>query len=199
VVKRVQATTEIPRSNSKMSSKTISKLMKEADALLKTSDEGTNPLLVTILKLVNETLRVVSAGSAETKGKGKSKKDDDAPTSDGEAKPKRKASAWASWVKDVKLAHPDAYESYKTAHPEMKSHVIAFAKAWKDDHADEYNAYVSAHSPAGSDVEAKPKPKAEAKAKAEPKPKKAPAKPKAKKPAGGAGAPMSDSDSSDSD
>jgi hypothetical protein len=188
-----------------MSSK-ITKLVKEAEAMMTTDEGDSNPQIAMLIKLVVETLRTVSATSkkatkAAKKGSG----------SDAEEKPKRKASAWASWVKDIKLAHPAEYEAFKTEHPEMKSHVISFAKEWKDTHADEYNIYVAARDLA-SDTEstgekpaaaAKPKAKAEPKPKAKAEPKAKAAKPKAvKKAVGGAGAAsaaISDSDSSDSD
>ena len=57
------------------------------------------------------------------------------------------ASTWASWVKDIKVAHPDEYLAFKAEHPEMMSHVIAFAKAWKDTHPEEYATYVESVRP----------------------------------------------------
>lgn len=174
-----------------MSSKSIAKLLKESDALLKVSEDE-SPILINILKLVQATLKTVASGDGSTK---KSKKaDSDAD----ESKPKRKPSAWAAWVRDVKNTHPDEYSEYKTEHPDKKSHVIEFAKAWKDDHAEEYDAFVASYksdSEAEHDTDEKPKKKADTKAKkavAEEKPKK---KAVPKKPMGGAGGDLSDSDS----
>jgi len=186
-----------------MSSK-ITKLVKEAEAMMAADEGEHNPQIAMLIRLVVETLREVS--SASKKATKAAKKAANSDSEEGEKKPKRKATAWASWVKAVKLAHPAEYEAFKAEHPEMKSHVISFAKSWRDSHADEYNVYVAARDLA-SDTEStgeKPAPavkpakakkeKAEKPAK-EAKPKKAPVP---KKPAGGAGKAMSDSDS-DSD
>jgi hypothetical protein len=171
-----------PRSISKMSSNTIAKMLKESDALLKASEEE-SPLLVGILKLVHATLKIVVSQEKIAKKSRKSELDDD-------TKPKRKPSAWAAWVRDIKNAHPDEYSEYKTEHPDKKSHVIDFAKVWKDDHSDEYDAFVASYK-SDTDAEDEEKPKAKAKAKkvssdtetdAEEKPKaKSKAKAKAKK------------------
>jgi hypothetical protein len=186
-----------------MSSK-ITKLVKEAEAMM-TADEGEhNPQIAMLIRLVVETLRTVSAASK--KATKSAKKGAESAGSDGEKSvaPKRKPSAWASWVKDVKIAHPEEYEAFKGAHPEMKSHVISFAKEWKDTHTDEYNIYVAARDLASDTESTGEKPAKPVKAKKEKaekaekpsKPKKAPAP---KKAAGGAGKAKADSDSDSSD
>jgi hypothetical protein len=175
-----------------MSSKTIAKLLKESDALLKVSEDE-SPILINILKLLQATLKTVASGGESTKKSKKSDSDAD------ESKPKRKPSAWAAWVRDVKNTHPDEYSEYKTEHPDKKSHVIDFAKAWKDEHTEEYDAFVASYksdSEGEHDAEEKPKKKADTKPKkavAEEKPKKK--KVVVKKPLGGAGGDVSDSDS----
>jgi hypothetical protein len=116
--------------------------------------------------------------------------------------PKRPAGAWALWAKEMPELHPAEFAKFKaTKEAELEEgkkarglHIL-FAKAWRDEHEDEWKAFEARHqseasasssAPVPSPAPATPAKKESAPAVEAPG---APKKVPKKKVAGGAGAP----------
>lgn len=115
-----------------------------SDSTVMTTDE-----IVALIKSMREQL-VHLEKAVKTAMKARPTKKASAPDA-----PKRPAGAWALWAKEMPELHPAEFAKFKaTKEAELEDgkkarglHIL-FAKAWRDEHEDEWKAFEARHQSA---------------------------------------------------